>query len=70
MSEATSELGRLTFSPEEVARALGISAVTVRRLLKVGKLRGIRAHNRWMIPRSAIEEFITPPPAPEIELPE
>lgn len=41
----------------EVSRVLGVHPKTVSRLLRQGKLTGIKVANRWLIERDALEAF-------------
>jgi excisionase family DNA binding protein len=43
---------------KDVADRLKVSVKTVRRWVKSGQLRGIRAGKQWRVPESAIEEFV------------
>lgn len=45
------------FAIREVANALGVSISTVRRFVKDGKIRAVKAGHLWRIPESALKEF-------------
>jgi excisionase family DNA binding protein len=47
-------------SLREAADALGISEVSARRWVKSGKLKAAQPGRRYLIPRSAIEELLSP----------
>jgi excisionase family DNA binding protein len=49
---------RLAYSMRETADLLGVSYITVHRLLKRGKLRASDALRNKVIPRSEIERFL------------
>ena len=51
-------LPRLAFSMKETAEILGVSYITVHRLLKRGKLRASDAIRNKVIPRTEIERFL------------
>lgn len=51
-------LPRLAFTMKETAEILGVSYITVHRLLKRGKLRASDAIRSKVIPRSEIEKFL------------
>jgi excisionase family DNA binding protein len=52
-------LPRLAFTMKETATILGVSYITVHRLLKRGKLRASDAIRNKVIPRVEIERFLT-----------
>ena len=49
---------KLAYSIEEAAAALGISYISVFRLLKRGKLKSCRALRHHMIPKSELMRFL------------
>jgi excisionase family DNA binding protein len=51
-------LPRLAFTMKETAQILGVSYITVHRLLKRGKLRASDAIRNKVIPRTEIEKFL------------
>jgi excisionase family DNA binding protein len=51
-------LPRLAYTMEETARILGVSYITVHRLLKRGKLRSSTALRHKLIPHAEIERFL------------
>jgi excisionase family DNA binding protein len=55
---ATNPLPRLAYTMRETAIILGVSYITVHRLLKRGKLRASDAIRSKVIPRSEIERFL------------
>lgn len=58
-------LGRLAFTPEEAAKLLGLpGAWTARRLIQAGKLRARTTGARYIIPGSALVEFLDGADAP------
>lgn len=48
----------LVYTPKEIERLLGLSKNSVNALLRSGQLRSIRYGRKWLIPRSALEEFL------------
>lgn len=51
-------LPRLAFTMQETAEILGVSYITVHRLLKRGKLRASDAIRSKVIPKAEIERFL------------
>ena len=51
-------LPRLAFTMKETAEILGVSYITVHRLLKRGKIRASDAIRNKVIPRTEIERFL------------
>jgi excisionase family DNA binding protein len=49
---------RLSFSVEETATLVGLSPQKVRRMIKAGEIRAIRAGKRVLVPRLSLEEFL------------
>ena len=49
--EVMSPTDRQVFSPEEVARMLGVHANTVYSMLKAGELPALKAGRKWLISR-------------------
>jgi excisionase family DNA binding protein len=45
------------FTPDQIAERWGVSANTVRALIKSGKLRGFRLGRLFRVPAEAVEEF-------------
>jgi excisionase family DNA binding protein len=54
----TDPLPRLAYTMRETAEILGVSYITVHRLLKRGKLRASDAIRNKVIPRTEIERFL------------
>jgi len=54
----TDPLPRLAFTMRETAEILGVSYITVHRLLKRGKMRASDAIRNKVIPRTEIERFL------------
>ena len=54
----TEALPRLAYTMRETAEILGVSYITVHRLLKRGKLRASDAIRNKVIPRTEIERFL------------
>jgi len=52
------ELPRLAYTMRETAKILGVSYITIHRLLKRGKLRASDAIRNKIIPRTEIERFL------------
>ena len=52
------DVDKMVYSPKEAGIALGLSKGTLSELLRSGKLPSVRAGKRYLIPRSALEEFI------------
>ena len=57
-SENVSQLPRLAYTMEETAKILGVSYITIHRLLKRGKLRSSTALRHKLIPVTEIERFL------------
>jgi len=57
-SENNSHLPRLAYTMQETADMLGVSYITVHRLLKRGLLRSSLALRHKLIPASEIERFL------------
>ena len=55
---AGANLPRLAFTMRETAKILGVSYITVHRLLQRGKLRASDAIRNKMIPKTEIERFL------------
>lgn len=49
---------RLTRTPHEAAKLLGIGVTNTYRLAKTGELRSIKVGRKLLIPLSAIDEFL------------
>jgi len=56
--ETKPDLPRLAYTMAETAKILGVSYITVHRLLKRGKLRSSSALRHKLIPLSEIERFL------------
>lgn len=54
---------RAILSPQELADLLGISIVMVYRMLKDGEIPRRRAGRKYIIPRSAVEDWLRNAPA-------
>ena len=61
----TSSLPRLAYTMRETAEILGVSYITVHRLLKRGKLRASDAIRNKVIPLTEIQRFLTESTATE-----
>jgi excisionase family DNA binding protein len=57
-SDKTPALPRLAYTMKETAKILGVSYITVHRLLKRGLLRSSQALRHKLIPASEIERFL------------
>ena len=55
---STTPLPRLAYTMRETAKILGVSYITVHRLLKRGKLRASDAIRNKVIPHTEIERFL------------
>ena len=55
---ANLEVGRLAFSIEEVANALGLSLRHTYEMARTGQLPARRLGHRWIIPRAALERLL------------
>lgn len=53
-----SQLPRLAYTMQETADMLGVSYITIHRLLKRGKLRSSSALRHKLIPMAEIERFL------------
>lgn len=56
--EVTSSADKVVFTPEEVARALGLHANSVYSMLKRGDLPGIKAGHKWLISKKRFEAWL------------
>lgn len=56
--ETYSEVPILAFSPEQAAKATGLSVVTIYRLLRRNKLRSVAGIRHKVIPRAELERFL------------
>ena len=54
---------RATFTAQELADLLGVSLVMVYRMLKNGEIPRRRAGRKYIIPRSAVEDWLREAPA-------
>lgn len=54
----TNVLGKVLYTPLDVARMLKLHPVTVRRCLRSGKLRAVCIGGKVMVDESSIQEFI------------
>lgn len=59
MQPVEGELPRLAFSLQETADMLGLSYITVYRLVQRGKLKSSGALRTKLIPKAEIERFLT-----------
>lgn len=50
---------REAFKSEEVAEMLGISAFTVRKWLRDGRIKGRKIGRTWFVPKAEIERLMT-----------
>jgi len=57
-NNASQALPRLAYTMEETAKILGVSYITVHRLLKRGLLKSSTALRHKLIPASEIERFL------------
>jgi excisionase family DNA binding protein len=48
-------------TPDEVAAQLAVSPLTVRRWLRSGKLKGVKAGKQWRISEGALKTFLESP---------
>jgi excisionase family DNA binding protein len=46
------------YTPEEVAKYLRISIITMRKYLRDGVIKGIKIHNQWRITSEELERFL------------
>lgn len=49
----------LVYRPRDIERLLCLSKNSVNALLRSGQLRSVRYGRKWLIPRSALEEFLS-----------
>ena len=47
------------YSVLEVSEMLGVTTVTIRNYIKQGKLKGLKATDRWFISNEEVREFLT-----------
>jgi excisionase family DNA binding protein len=45
-------------SPADAAERLGLTEQMIGRLLRAGKLRGVKANSVWIVPLDALDEFV------------
>jgi excisionase family DNA binding protein len=57
-SSSVTTSNKLTYSLDETADALGLSYVTVRRLLKRGLIRACSVSRKRIIPKTEIQRFL------------
>ena len=57
-AEVMSSTDRRTYTPEEVARLLGIHLNSVYSMLKMGSLPAVRAGRRWLISKKRFEVWL------------
>jgi len=57
-SASASQLPRLAYTMEETAKILGVSYITVHRLIKRGLLRSSSALRHKLIPTTEIQRFL------------
>lgn len=55
---------RLTFTVEEAGELIGVSRGAAYRFVRDGVLRSIHPNRRWLVPATAIDEFLDGPPSP------
>ena len=55
------------YSPEELALEWGVHVETVRRLLRVGALRGIKVGRQWRVSKEAVAEYLSEASEPRRE---
>lgn len=48
------------YTPDEVAKSLGLHPNTVRKWLRAGRLSGVRVGNRWRVRERDLEAFLEP----------
>ena len=53
-------LTQLVYTPQDLEALLQLSKNTINALLNSGHLRAVRAGRKWLIPRDAVLEFLTP----------
>ena len=56
--EVTSSVDRQVYTPEEVARLLGLHSNSVYGLLKSGELPGLKAGRKWLISKRRFEAWL------------
>lgn len=52
---------KLAYSPRELIKLLSLSKNNIYRLLQTGDLKSVRVGGRILIPRQAVEEFLSLP---------
>jgi len=57
----TKETQECLLTPEEVARRLNVSLVTVGRWLREGKLKGVKAGRQWRVRENDLQKFLKAP---------
>jgi excisionase family DNA binding protein len=56
--EVTSSIDRQVYTPEEVAKLLGLHANGVYSMLKSGELPGMKAGRKWLISKRRFEAWL------------
>ena len=49
---------RLAYGPLEAARMIGVSKTIMYEMLHAGEIKARRQGRRWIVPRSALEEYL------------
>lgn len=57
MTELTQE--KLVYNPKELEPLLQLSKNTINALLRSGRLRSVRVGRRYLIPREAVQQFLS-----------
>ncbi|AFZ67893.1 helix-turn-helix domain-containing protein [Deinococcus peraridilitoris] len=58
--DATSEeRKKATYTPEEARHIIGVGRNLIYKMVKMGELRAVRAGARVLIPKSALDEFLS-----------
>ncbi|RJX23236.1 MAG: DNA-binding protein [Ammonifex sp.] len=51
-------MSRVAFFVNDVATLTGLSSQKIRRMIKAGELKAVRAGKRVLIPKAALEDFL------------
>ena len=49
---------KLVYTPKDLEGLLGLSKNSINALLRSGRIRSVRYGRKWLIPESAVEEFL------------
>lgn len=53
------DVNKVAFFVNEIAQMTGLSTQKIRRMIKAGELQSVRAGKRILVPRGALEQFLS-----------